>query len=127
MMFAIITPALITGAVVERMKFSTLLVFAAVWSVIVYYPLAHMVWGGGWLQKLGVLDFAGGTVVHISSGIAALVVAIVVGRRKNTGRWPIVRITFRSSCLARACSGSDGSASTPAAPVPPTRSPSGLL
>ena len=86
MMFAIITPALITGAIVERMKFSTLLVFAAIWSLIVYYPLAHMVWGGGWLQKLGVLDFAGGTVVHISSGIAALVVAIVVGKRKNHGK-----------------------------------------
>jgi ammonium transporter, Amt family len=86
MMFAIITPALITGAVVERMKFSTLLIFAGVWSVIVYYPLAHMVWGGGWLQKLGVLDFAGGTVVHISSGIAALIIAIMVGKRKNHGK-----------------------------------------
>jgi Amt family ammonium transporter len=85
MMFAIITPALLTGAVVERMKFGTLLVFAGIWSVIVYYPLAHMVWGGGWLQKLGVLDFAGGTVVHISSGVAALVVAVVVGKRKNHG------------------------------------------
>lgn len=86
MMFAIITPALITGAIVERMKFSTLLIFAAIWSVIVYYPLAHMVWGGGWLQKLGVLDFAGGTVIHISSGVAALVVAIVVGQRKHHGK-----------------------------------------
>ncbi|MEL4106090.1 ammonium transporter [Oscillospiraceae bacterium WX1] len=86
MMFAIITPALITGAVIERMKFGPLLLFAALWSVIVYYPLAHMVWGGGWLQKLGVLDFAGGTVVHISSGIAALVMAILVGKRKNHGK-----------------------------------------
>lgn len=86
MMFAIITPALITGAIVERMKFSTLLIFAGVWSVLVYYPLAHMVWGGGWLQKLGVLDFAGGTVVHISSGVAALVVAIMVGKRKYHGK-----------------------------------------
>ncbi len=86
MMFAIITPALITGAVVERMKFSTLFIFAGIWSVLVYYPLAHMVWGGGFLQKLGVLDFAGGTVIHISSGVAALVVAIMVGKRKNHGR-----------------------------------------
>lgn len=86
MMFAIITPALITGAIIERMKFSTLLIFVGIWSVIVYYPLAHMVWGGGWLQKLGVLDFAGGMVVHISSGIAALVVAIAVGKRKNHGK-----------------------------------------
>lgn len=86
MMFAIITPALITGAIVERMKFSTLLIFSGIWSVIVYYPLAHMVWGGGLLQKLGVLDFAGGTVVHISSGIAALVIAIVVGKRKSHGK-----------------------------------------
>lgn len=86
MMFAIITPALITGAIVERMKFSTLLIFIAIWSIIVYYPLAHMVWGGGFLQKLGVLDFAGGTVVHISSGIAALVVAVAVGKRKNHGK-----------------------------------------
>lgn len=86
MMFAIITPALITGAIIERMKFSTLLIFVGIWSVIVYYPLAHMVWGGGWLQKLGVLDFAGGMVVHISSGVAALVVAIAVGKRKNHGK-----------------------------------------
>ncbi len=83
MMFAIITPALITGAVAERIRFSSLFVFVAVWSVIVYYPLAHMVWGGGLLQKLGALDFAGGNVVHISSGISALVLAMIVGKRKN--------------------------------------------
>ena len=86
MMFAIITPALITGAIVERMRFSALFIFIAVWSVLVYYPLAHMVWGGGFLMKLGAVDFAGGTVVHISSGVSALVVALVLGKRKNYGR-----------------------------------------
>ena len=86
MMFAIITPALITGAIVERMRFSALFIFMAVWSVLVYYPLAHMVWGGGLLMKLGAVDFAGGTVVHISSGVSALVVALVLGKRRNYGR-----------------------------------------
>ena len=86
MMFAIITPALITGAIVERMRFSALFIFVAVWSVLVYYPMAHMVWGGGLLMKLGAIDFAGGTVVHISSGVSALVVALVLGKRKNYGR-----------------------------------------
>jgi ammonium transporter len=86
MMFAIITPALITGAVVERMKFSSLFVFIGVWSIIVYYPLAHMVWGGGFLQNLGAIDFAGGNVVHISSGVSALVLAIILGKRKNHGK-----------------------------------------
>jgi len=86
MMFAIITPALITGAVAERMKFSSLVVFATIWSIIVYYPLAHMVWGGGILFKLGAVDFAGGNVVHISSGVSALVLAILLGKRKNTGK-----------------------------------------
>jgi Amt family ammonium transporter len=83
-MFAIITPALITGAFAERMKFSTFLVFMAVWSTIVYNPVAHWVWGdGGWLKGLGALDFAGGTVVHINAGIAALAGALVVGPRKG--------------------------------------------
>jgi Amt family ammonium transporter len=83
-MFAIITPALITGAFAERMKFSTFLVFMAVWSTIVYNPVAHWVWGdGGWLKSLGALDFAGGTVVHINAGIAALAGALVVGPRKG--------------------------------------------
>lgn len=86
MMFAIITPALITGGVVERIRFSALFVFIAVWSIFVYYPLAHMVWGGGFLQKLGAIDFAGGTVVHISSGVSALVAALVLGKRKNYGK-----------------------------------------
>ncbi len=83
-MFAIITPALITGAFAERLKFSTFLVFMVLWSTIVYNPVAHWVWGdGGWLKSLGALDFAGGTVVHINAGIAALAAALVVGRRKG--------------------------------------------
>ena len=86
MMFAIITPALITGAIAERMRFSALFIFVGIWSVIVYYPMAHMVWGGGFLQKLGAIDFAGGNVVHISSGVSALVLAIVLGKRKHHGK-----------------------------------------
>jgi Amt family ammonium transporter len=83
-MFAIITPALITGAWAERMKFSTFLVFMVLWSTIVYNPVAHWVWGdGGWLKGLGALDFAGGTVVHINAGIAALAAALVMGPRKG--------------------------------------------
>jgi Amt family ammonium transporter len=83
-MFAIITVALITGAVVERMKFSALLVFSALWLTLVYCPVAHWVWGsGGWLAKLGVLDFAGGIVVHISAGVSALALALVLGPRRG--------------------------------------------
>lgn len=84
MMFAMITPALITGAVVGRIKFKALFAFIALWSVIVYYPMAHMVWGeGGFLASIGSVDFAGGNVVHISSGVSALVLAIYLGRRKG--------------------------------------------
>lgn len=83
MMFAVITPALIVGAVVERMRFSAFFVFAAFWSLLVYYPMAHMVWGGGFLMRLGAVDFAGGNVVHITSGISALVLALLLGRRKD--------------------------------------------
>jgi Amt family ammonium transporter len=86
MMFAIITPALITGAIAERMKFSSLVVFSTIWSIVVYYPLAHMVWGGGMLYDLGSVDFAGGDVVHISSGVSALVLATMLGKRKNFGK-----------------------------------------
>jgi Amt family ammonium transporter len=82
-MFAAITPALITGAFAERMKFKTFLVFGLLWATFIYDPLAHWVWGGGWIGKLGALDFAGGTVVHISSGISALVCAIMVGKRRG--------------------------------------------
>ncbi|MBI5184775.1 MAG: ammonium transporter [Nitrospinae bacterium] len=84
MMFAVITPALITGAFAERMKFSTFLVFTILWSTIIYDPLCHWVWAvGGWLRNLGALDFAGGTVVHISSGVSALAAAIVMGKRRG--------------------------------------------
>lgn len=86
MMFAIITPALITGALVERIKFSSMIVFVTLWSIIVYYPLAHMMWGvGGILRNLGALDFAGGNVVHISSGVSALVACIILGKRRGHG------------------------------------------
>jgi Amt family ammonium transporter len=87
MMFAIITPALITGAFAERIKFSTFLVFMILWATIVYDPLAHWVWGvKGWLREMGALDFAGGTVVHISSGASALVAAIMFGKRIGYGQ-----------------------------------------
>ena len=84
--FAIITAALICGAVAERMNFSALLIFIAIWILLVYAPICHMVWGGGLLASLGVLDFAGGTVVHINCGIAGLVAAIVLGERKKRSR-----------------------------------------
>ena len=84
MMFAIITPALFTGALVGRMRFKALFLFVALWSVVVYYPLAHMVWGeGGLLAAIGSVDFAGGNVVHISSGVTALVMAVLLGRRRG--------------------------------------------
>src|SRR6267378_7133184 len=90
MMFAIITPALITGTFAERKKFSGFLLFTLLWATVVYDPLAHWVWGvGGWLKNLGALDFAGGTVVHISSGISALAAAIVIGKRKGYGHQPM--------------------------------------
>lgn len=86
LMFAVITVALISGAIVERIKFSAFLVFAVLWATFIYDPLAHWVWGGGWLGELGALDFAGGTVVHISSGVSALACAIVLGRRHGYGK-----------------------------------------
>ena len=86
LMFAVITPALITGAFAERMRFSAFAVFILLWATFVYDPLAHWVWGvGGWMRDMGVLDFAGGTVVHISSGISGLVVALFIGKRKGYG------------------------------------------
>jgi len=88
MMFAVIAPALITGAIAERMKFASLVLFMVLWSLIVYYPLAHMVWGGGYLFRIGSIDFAGGNVVHISSGVSALVLSILLGKRKNLGKAP---------------------------------------
>ncbi|HKY71181.1 MAG TPA: ammonium transporter [Nitrospira sp.] len=85
LMFAAITPALITGAFAERMKFGALVLFSLLWSLLVYCPIAHWLWGGGWLAGLGALDFAGGAVVHISSGISALVCALVLGARQGYG------------------------------------------
>lgn len=86
MSFAIITPAVVCGSVVERMRFSSMAVFVTVWSLVVYYPLAHMVWGGGLISRLGAVDFAGGYVVEINSGISALIAAIAVGSRKHHGK-----------------------------------------
>ena len=89
-MFAIITPALITGAFAERMKFSSYVVFIVLWVTLVYAPIAHWVWAGdGWLLNLGAIDFAGGTVVHINSGVAALAAALIFGRRLGFGRVPM--------------------------------------
>jgi Amt family ammonium transporter len=89
MTFAIITAALITGAVADRMKFSALLWFVGLWGIIVYAPIAHWVWGGGWVGGLGALDFAGGTVVHVNCGIAGIVAALVVGKRRGYGTEPM--------------------------------------
>jgi len=83
MTFAVITPALIVGAFAERMRFSAMLLFSALWLVAVYSPITHWVWGGGWLGEMGLLDFAGGTVVHITAGVGALVAALVLGNRKG--------------------------------------------
>lgn len=104
MMFAVITPALITGAFAERFKFKTYIVFLILWATFVYDPLAHWVWGmGGWIRNLGALDFAGGLVVHISSGMAALAAALVVGKRKGYGDEPMpphnLTLTFLGAAL----------------------------
>jgi Amt family ammonium transporter len=88
-MFAVITPALVTGAFAERMRFSAVVLFAALWATVVYSPVAHWLWGGGWLSNLGALDFAGGTVVHINSAVAALMAALVVGRRRGFPKEPM--------------------------------------
>jgi Amt family ammonium transporter len=89
MMFAVITPALITGAFAERKRFKAFVVFTLLWATLVYDPVAHWVWGGGWLAQLGALDFAGGTVVHITSGVSALVAALVLGKRVGFGHEPM--------------------------------------
>jgi Amt family ammonium transporter len=83
MTFAIITPALVVGGYAERMRFPAMLLFSALWLIVVYVPVCHWVWGGGWLQQMGILDFAGGTVVHINAGIAAIVSALVLGQRRG--------------------------------------------
>ncbi|MFT5210588.1 MAG: Amt family ammonium transporter [Flavobacterium sp.] len=89
MTFAIITPALIVGGFAERMRFSSMLLFSAIWLVLVYGPVTHWVWGGGWLGEMGVLDFAGGLVVHVTAGVAALVCAVVLGQRKGFNHTPM--------------------------------------
>lgn len=90
MTFAIITPALIVGAFAERIKFSAMLLFSALWTLVVYFPVANWVWGGGWLGQMGLIDFAGGTVVHVTAGIGALVFALVIGQREGFLTAPIM-------------------------------------
>jgi Amt family ammonium transporter len=102
MTFAIITPALVIGGFAERMRFSAVLWFSALWLLLVYVPVAHWVWGGGWLASLGVMDFAGGIVVHVNAGMASLVCALVVGRRRG---FPQVPMTPHSLPLAAAGAG----------------------
>ena len=88
--FAIITPALVVGGFAERMKFSSMLLFSVVWSTVVYFPICHMVWGGGYLGEQGLLDYAGGTVVHITAGVAAIVAAVVMGKRNGFPETPMM-------------------------------------
>ncbi len=90
MTFAIITPALIVGAFAERMRFSAVLIFSCIWLLAVYAPVTHWVWGGGWLGEMGLLDFAGGTVVHITAGVGALVAALVIGNRRGFQHQPMM-------------------------------------
>lgn len=89
-MFAVITPALITGAFAERMKFSAFVTFILLWAILIYNPMAHWVWGGGWLAELGALDFAGGLVIHILSGVSGLVICLMIGKRRGFGKSPIL-------------------------------------
>ena len=121
--FAIITAALISGAIVERMRFSAYLVFITLWSLVVYAPVAHWVWGGGWLAKMGALDFAGGTVVHVNAAARRSSPRSWSASARTTRARRSCRTTCRSRCSAPACCGSAGSASTPAARSPPTASP----
>ena len=101
--FAIITPALVIGAYAERVRFSGMLIFSLLWLLLVYCPIAHWVWGDGWLQKMGVMDFAGGTVVHLNAGMAALVCALVIGRRKGFPESPMpphnLTMTVAGACM----------------------------
>jgi len=101
--FAIITPALVIGAYAERVKFSGMLLFSTLWLLIVYAPIAHWVWGDGWLGKMGIMDFAGGTVVHLNAGMAALVAALVLGRRRGFPETPMpphnLTMTVAGACM----------------------------
>ena len=85
MMFAVISPAIILGSLAERMKFSKMMIFTVLWSILVYYPLAHMAWGGGLMEMIGSIDFAGGNVIHVSTGVAGLAACILLGKRKGYG------------------------------------------
>ena len=121
-MFAVITPALIAGAFAERVRFPAFVVFSLLWSLLVYNPVCHWVWGsGGWLARLGVLDFAGGLVVHATSGMAALAAVLVIGPRRGFGHASFMPHNLPMTMLAPACSGSAGSGSTAAVPWRPTR------
>ena len=113
--FCILTTALVSGAVVERMRFGPFLLFSVLWSVLVYAVMAHWVFGGGWLQDGGTLDFAGGVPVEMGSGFSALAAALVVGARKDYGRQAMLPHNAVYVLLGAACCGSDGSASTAAA------------
>ena len=103
MTFAIITPALVIGAYAERVRFSAMLLFSLLWLILVYCPVAHWVWGEGWLQKMGMMDFAGGTVVHLNAGMAALVAALVLGRRRGFPETPMpphnLAMTVTGACM----------------------------
>ena len=103
MTFAIITPALIVGGFAERMRFSSMLIFSVIWATFVYFPVCHWVWGGGWLSDLGVLDFAGGIVVHITAGVAAIVCAMVMGNRNGFPTTPMMphnmTMTVTGACM----------------------------
>ncbi len=135
LMFAIITPALIIGAIAERMSFRAIIVFMTLWMCVVYFPLAHMVWGadgfmnGVWNPNASIraMDFAGGTVVHMSSGWSALILCLLVGERRGFGREIWRRIAWCSAPSARECCGSAGMVSTPAPLSPPMASPQMLL
>ena len=122
-MFFIITPALICGAFAERMKFSTMCVFMLLWGTLIYCPLAHWVWSAKGIFADGphkAFDFAGGTVVHVSSGTSALVCALVLGKRLGYGQEPMPPHNLTYTCMGAGCCGSAGSVSTQAVPWPPT-------
>jgi len=123
MTFAIITPALIVGAFAERMRFSAMLLFTSLWLLVVYAPVAHWIWGGGWLSEMGFRDFAGGAVVHVTAGSAALVAALVMGNRRGFPDTLMPPHNLTMSVTGPACCGSAGSASMPVVPVPRTAAP----
>ncbi len=121
--FAVITVALISGAIADRTKFGAWAVFTVAWATLVYFPVAHWVWGGGWLSSLGIEDFAGGTVVHVNAGSAGLALAIVLGKRRGWGKDPMRPHNLPLVLLGPACCGSAGSASTRARSWRPTGPP----